>query len=70
MDTTCHDGYCAKCHASKFVVVGLILIANQLYIHWDVWVVLGVLLVLKGIMKFAMPACSHCKPSMAMKKGK
>lgn len=70
MDTTCHDGYCAKCHASKFVVVGLILIANQLYIHWDVWVVLGVLLVLKGIMKFAMPTCSHCRPSMAMKKSK
>ncbi|MEK6827930.1 MAG: hypothetical protein AABX78_01130 [Nanoarchaeota archaeon] len=70
MDPMCHDGYCAKCHGAKWVVFGLILIVNQLYLRWDIWVVLGVLIVLKGIMKLAMPACSHCQPSMAMKKGR
>ena len=70
MDSTCHDGYCGKCHAAKWIVFGIILIANQLYLKWDIWVVLGVLVVLKGIMKLAMPACSHCMPSTGMKKGK
>ena len=69
MDPMCHDGYCAKCHGAKWVVFGLILIVNQLYLRWDIWVVLGVLIVLKGIMKLAMPACSHCQPS-EIKKGK
>ena len=70
MDPTCHDGYCRKCHGAKWIVFGLILIVNQLYLRWDIWVVLGVLVALKGIMKLAMPACSHCQPSMAMKKGR
>ena len=70
MDSTCCDGYCGKCHAAKFIVVGIVLILVKWYTQWDIWVVLGVLLVLKGIMKLAMPTCSHCKPSMAMKKGK
>ena len=70
MDSTCHDGYCGKCHAGKFIVVGIILVANQWWFHWDIWVVIGVLLVLTGIMKLAMPMCSHCQPSMAMKKGR
>ena len=71
MDMTCHEGMCAKCHAGKLVVFGIILIVNQLYIGWDIWVVIGALFVLKGLMKFAMPMCSHCKGSMtAMKKGK
>lgn len=70
MDSTCHDGYCAKCHGAKWVVFGLILIVNQLYLKWDIWVVLGVLVVLKGIMKLAMPSCSHCQSSMPMKKGR
>jgi len=71
MDMTCHDGMCAKCHAGKWVVFGIILIVNQLYLQWDIWVVIGALFVLKGLMKFAMPTCSHCKGSMmAMKKGR
>ena len=69
MDSTCCDGYCGKCHAGKLIVFGLILVANQLYLKWDIWVLIGALFVLKGIMKMAMPSCGHCKP-MAMKKGK
>lgn len=70
MDATCHDGYCGKCHGAKWIVLGIILILVRWYYPlWDIWVVLGVLILLKGIMKLAMPSCSHCRPSM-MKKGK
>ncbi|MBI2653532.1 hypothetical protein HYX02_01850 [Candidatus Woesearchaeota archaeon] len=70
MEMMCHDGVCGKCWAAKFIVVGLVLIANQYWFGWDIWVVIGVLLVLKGVLKLAMPGgCGHCKPS-EMKKGK
>ena len=66
----CCDGVCGKCHATKFIVVGLVLIANQLWLKWDIWVVIGALLVLKGVMKLAMPGgCGHCR-EMPAKKGK
>ena len=69
MDSTCHDGLCGKCHAAKWIVLGLILVLVRWYYpQWDIVVVIGVLVLLKGIMKLAMPSCSHCKPSMA--KGK
>ena len=66
----CCDGVCGKCWATKYIVVGLILVANQLWLKWDIWVVIGALLVLKGIIKLAMPGgCGHCK-EMPMKKGR
>lgn len=66
----CFDGVCSKCWAAKYIVVGLVLIANQLWFKWDIWVVIGVLLVLKGLMKLAMPeGCGHCR-EMPAKKGK
>ena len=70
MDNMCCCGVCSKCWAGKYIVVGLILIINQLYIKWDIWVVLGVLIALKGVMKLVMPTCGHCKTDMPMKKGK
>ena len=68
MGMTCHDGICSKCCAGKYIVVGLIVVLNQLRFKWDIWVVLGVLLILKGLLKWAMPSCGHCQPEM--KKGK
>ena len=73
---TCHDGYCAKCHGGKWVVFGVVLFAVTWYAKsqgdvYFIWYALAVLVALKGLMKLAMPTCSHCKGSMmAMKKGK
>ncbi len=69
MDQVCHDGMCAKCAAGKWIAFGLILIINQIYLMWDVWAVIGILFVLKGLLKMLKPMCQHCE-SMPMKKAK
>ena len=69
MDAMCHDGMCAKCWGGKFLVSGVVVLLTAIYWPGYIWHVLGILLILKGIMKFSMPACSHCQP-MAMKKSK
>ena len=69
MGDDCCCGMCTKCHAAKYIVVGLILLANQYWLKWDIWVVIGVLLVLKGVLKMVKPNCPHCEP-MPAKKGK
>ena len=66
----CCDGVCGKCHGVKFIVVGAVLVANQLWFQWSWWLVIGALLMLKGVLKLAMPmGCGHCK-EMPAKKGK
>ncbi|MBS3079148.1 hypothetical protein J4218_03435 [Candidatus Pacearchaeota archaeon] len=47
-----------KCKAVKFLVLGLILILVTLYTPWNIWVVLGVLLIIKAIIMFFMPNCA------------
>ena len=41
--------------AVKMLVLGIILILVRLFTTWDIWVVLGVLLVIKAILMFLMP---------------
>jgi hypothetical protein len=55
-----------KCVAGKLLVLGAVLILVRLYTNWDIWVVLGVLAVLKAIMIFFMPVC----PCKAKPKGR
>ena len=70
MDPTCHDGVCGKCWGAKWIVVGLVLVlVRWFYPLWDIWLGIGVLVLLKGVMKLAMPMCGHCQPS-PMQKGK
>ena len=68
MGDDCCCGACAKCHAAKYVVVGAVVLATAVYWPDKIWHVLGGLLILKGVLKMAMPNCGHCQP-MA-KKGK
>ena len=69
MDPTCHDGACAKCWGAKYLVFGLVVWATAVWWPGYIWHVIGILLVLKGLMKLAKPACPHCE-AMPMKKGK
>ena len=70
MDPTCHAGYCAKCWGGKYLVVGIVVLATAIYWPMYIWHVLGILLILKGLMKFAMPHCPDCKPDASMKKAR
>lgn len=71
MDTMCHDGVCAKCWGAKFIVIGAVVLLTAIKWPGYIWHVLGILLILKGVMKLAMPmGCSHCQPEAGMKKGK
>ena len=69
MDSTCCEGVCAKCHGAKYIVLGLVVLANQYWLDWSWALIIGLLFILKGIMKVAMPTCSHCQPT-PVKKGK
>lgn len=53
MDNCCTP----RCMAIKLLVLGIILILVRLYTSWDIWIVLGVLAIIKAIMLFAMPVC-------------
>ena len=46
------------CRGAKMLVLGIILIlARLVYPTWDIWVVIGAILAIKGIMLFVMPVC-------------
>ncbi len=61
MGAMCHHGQCYKCHSVKAIVVGLLVLANQIwgFLSWGSFI--GGLLVIAGILKLAMPTCPHCK---------
>jgi len=43
--------------ALKFLILGIVLILVRLYTAWDIWVVIGTILIIKAILLFIMPAC-------------
>lgn len=63
-------GHTPQCYGMMAVVLGAVLIANQLWFRYDIWVVLGALLVIKGIIKIAMPVCKCQKKESEAKKGR
>ena len=52
--------------APVLLVIGLVLILIRLYTNWDIWVVIGALLIIKAIIMFAHP----CKANYKEKKNK
>jgi len=62
------EGVCHKCFAWMLIAVGATLILVTVYTTWNIWIVIGALLVLKGILKLAKPMCAHCEGKPAVKK--
>ncbi len=46
-----------RCMAAKLLVLGIILILIRMYTTWDMWIVIGALLVIKAVLIFFMPVC-------------
>ena len=46
-----------KCWAMKLLVLGIVLILVRIYTAWDIWVVLGAVLIIKGFLLLVMPNC-------------
>ena len=57
----CAGGGCHRCVGFKWVLVGVLVLLNVRYpvLSWPVFI--GVLAVLKGLMKVVMPHCPHCR---------
>ena len=54
-------GVCARCHGWKWLVVGLLILTNNLWWpQYNDWAFLGGLLALGGLLKLAKPSCGHC----------
>ena len=80
MQGDCMDGMCGKCRAAKLVIGGALVLLN-IYV-WPKWTAnlnqwlafFAVLLIIKGVLKYIMPSCPHCKAGASsmpgMKKGK
>lgn len=58
-----------RCIASKLLVIGIVLILVRMYTTWDIWVVIGAILIIKAILLYVMPMC-HCQVDAQPKKKK
>jgi len=46
-----------QCMAIKMLIIGGVIILSRIYTTWDIWVVIGSLMLLKGLCLFIMPIC-------------
>lgn len=56
------EGCTPRCWAMTLLFLGIVLILVRIYTVWDVWIVLGVLLILKGFLVLIIPNCCQTKP--------
>ena len=59
--------YPHKMIAGKMLILGIILILVRLYTSWDIWIVIGALLIIKAVVHFAVPH-TCCEESTKKKK--
>ena len=64
----CNCGMCNKCAAGKKIILGVLVLANAVWGLLDWGIFIGLLLILGGIIKVAMPSCGHT--DMPQKAGK
>ena len=46
-----------RCQAVKLAVLGIILLLARIYTTWDIWIVIGVLLIIRAILTLIIPVC-------------
>jgi len=62
------EGVCHQCFAWMLIAVGAILVLVTVYTTWNIWIVIGALFIIKGILKLAKPMCPHCEVKPTGKK--
>ena len=72
-EAVCCNGLCHKCWAAKWIVLGVLVLAWNWYLtgyfyakDWPTFI--GVLAIVKGVLKLAKPTCPHCEAKPATKK--
>jgi hypothetical protein len=74
----CYQGICSKCMAVKYMVIGTLFVLtlvmsreNRLEALYNLAMVIGVLLVFKGLLIMSQPSgCGHCQPQTEVKKSR
>jgi hypothetical protein len=58
-----------QCKGAMLLVAGIVIIA-AVYMNWNIWYVIGILLIIKGGVKLMCPVCKcgECKVEMKKKK--
>lgn len=59
-----------KCKSMKLLIMGIVIILLDKYTQWDLWLVVGVLLILKAVLVLFMPKCPYCSPKESNSKPK
>ena len=66
------EGYC-KCWSGKLIILGVLVLIWNWYLtgnffakNWPTFI--GIVIVIKGILKLAMPCCPNCEAKPAAKK--
>jgi len=62
------EGYMPKHKGLKLLILGIVLVLVRLYTLWDMWVVIGTLLIIMGLLKLLMPSKCCTKAPAAKKK--
>jgi hypothetical protein len=63
------EGCKPYCIATKLLVAGIVLILVTLFTTWNIWIVIGAMLIIKAIIMFIAPnCCCHKKEEEKKKK--